>query len=101
MNPPLDFWPLLIAMTVASFATRAAGFWLMRFVTITPRLEAALKATPLAVMVGIATPAAASGKPAEILGIVVAIALMRATGNDLVAAIGGVAALALARQFVI
>jgi uncharacterized membrane protein len=101
MNPPLDFWPLLIAMTVASFATRAAGFWLMRFVTITPRLEAALKATPLAVMVGIATPAAASGKPAEILGIVVTIGLMRATGNDLVAAIGGVAALALARQFVI
>lgn len=89
-----EFGPLLLAMALAAFACRAGGFLLMRFVSITPRLEAALKATPLAVMVGIAAPAAASGRPPELLGIVATIILMRLTGNDLVAAIGGVVALA-------
>lgn len=93
-----DFWPLLAAMTLASFACRAGGFWLMRFVPITPRLEAALRATPLAVMVGIATPAAASGRPPEILAIIATIVLMRLTGNDLVAALTGVVVIAVLRQ---
>lgn len=98
MTMPIDFWPLLAATAVASFACRASGFWLMRFVPITPRLEAALRATPLAVMVGIAIPAAASGRPPEILAILAVIVLMRLTRNDLVAALGGVIFLAILRQ---
>jgi len=98
MTQPSDFWLLLAGATLVSFACRAGGFWLMRFVSITPRLEAALRATPLAVMVGIATPAATSGRPAEILAILVTIVLMRATRNDLAAALGGVAVLAVLRQ---
>ena len=95
-----EFWLLLAAMALASYASRAAGFWLMRFVPITPRLEAALRATPLAVMVGIATPAAASGSLPEILAIAATILLMRFLRNDLVASIGGVAVIALLRQVI-
>ncbi len=42
-----------------------AGFVAMRFVTITPRIEAALRATPLSVMAGIVAVAAMRGGPAS------------------------------------
>ncbi len=97
MTLRLDLLPLLLALTLASFACRAGGFWLMRFVTVTPRLQAALNAAPLAVMVGVVTPAAARGNPPEILGLVVTAAVMRLTRSDLVAALSGVLAVALTR----
>jgi uncharacterized membrane protein len=89
--------PLLAGLALASFGCRALGFALMRFVTITPRVKAALEAAPLAVMVGIVTPAAVRGGPPEWVALVVTAAAMRLTGNDLVAAFSGVAALAVAR----
>jgi len=92
-----DLLPLLLALTLASFACRAGGFWLMRFVIVTPRMQAALDAAPLAVMVGIVTPAAARGNPPELLGLVVIAAVMRLTRSDLVASLAGVATVALAR----
>lgn len=92
-----DFPSLLLALLAASFACRAAGFWLMRFVTVTPRLRAALGAAPLAVMVGIVAPAAVRGQPAEWLGLCVTALVMRTTGNDLVASLAGVATVACTR----
>lgn len=86
--------PLLVAMAAASFACRAGGFWLMRFVPVTPRLQAALRATPLAVMVGIVAPAAARGNAAELAALVLVAAIVRRTNNDLLAAIAGVAVVA-------
>ena len=59
----------LFALAFASFACRAGGFWLMRFVTVTPRLRTTLAAAPLAVMIGIVTPAALRGGVAEITGL--------------------------------
>jgi uncharacterized membrane protein len=97
MMPYAEFIPLMIAMAAASFLCRAGGFWFMRFIPITPRLEAALRATPLAVMVGIATQAAASGRPPEIAGLVATILVMRLTRNDFGAGVAGVATLAGAR----
>ncbi|MGL5114125.1 MAG: AzlD family protein [Beijerinckiaceae bacterium] len=92
-----EFLPLLLAMAVAAFACRAAGFFLMRYVTVTPRIEAALKATPLAVMVGIVAPAALKGGPAEWAGLAMIFLVMRLQGNDLVAAFAGVATVAAVR----
>lgn len=88
------FLPLLLVMALASFACRASGFWLMRFIPATPRLEAALKATPLAVMVGIVAPVAMRGQPSELVALGVVGLTMRLTGNDLVAALAGVATVA-------
>ena len=97
MSIDLALLPLLVAMAAASFACRAGGFWLMRFVPVTPRLQAALRATPLAVMVGIVAPAAARGRPAELAALVLVAAVARWTNNDLLAALVGVAAVAALR----
>jgi uncharacterized membrane protein len=93
----LELLPWLLALAAASFACRAAGFWLMRFVRLDPRLQAALRAAPLAVMVGIVMPAAARGQPAELIALGVIALTMKLARNDLVAALAGVAAVALAR----
>jgi len=92
----IDPW-WLAALALASYGCRAGGFWLMRFIAITPRLEVALRAAPLAVMIGVVTPAALHGGSAEIGGLVVAALAMRVFGNDLVATVAGVVAVALLR----
>lgn len=97
MSFRVELLPLLIAVTLASFACRAGGFWLMRFVDVTPRVQAALRAAPLAVMIGIVVPAALRGGVAEWLGIVTTAVLMALTRRDLVAALAGVAAVAVCR----
>lgn len=97
MSTDIDFLIALAAMGLAAFACRAGGFLLMRYVPVTPRIEAALKAIPLAVMIGIATPVLARFHPPEIIALAVIAAVMRVTRNDLVAALTGVAVVALGR----
>ena len=92
----IDPW-WLAALALASYGCRAGGFWLMRFFVITPRIEAALRAAPLAVMIGVVTPAALHGGAAELGGLVAAALAMRFLGNDLVATVAGVVAVALLR----
>jgi uncharacterized membrane protein len=92
-----ELLPLLIALALASYACRAGGFWLMRFVTVTPRLRATLAAAPLAVMLGIVTPAALRGGIPEWIGLAATFAAMRLWRNDLVAMFVGVATVALCR----
>ncbi len=87
----------LVGMALASFACRISGFLLMGYVTITPRVEAALKAIPLSVMVGIVTPAATSGKLPELLGLLAVGGVMKLVRKDLAAAVAGAAAVAVAR----
>lgn len=97
MSTNADFLLALLAMGLAAFACRAGGFLLMRYVPVTPRLEAGLKAIPLAVMLGIMAPALARFRPPEIAGLVVIAVVMRATRSDLAAALVGVAVVALGR----
>lgn len=98
MDTSADFLLALAAMAAASYACRLGGFVAMRFVTVTPRLDAALRAVPLSVMLGIAAPALADrGGPAEWIGLAAVVLAMRLTRNDPLAAIIGVAAVALAR----
>ena len=99
MTTSPEFLLALAAMATASFACRVGGYLMMGLVPITPRLEAALRAIPLAVMVGIVTPVAATGRPPEIAGIVTAALAMKLIGNDLVATLVGIAAVAVARWF--
>lgn len=91
------FYIALAAMAAASYACRVAGYVLMGWVTITPRIEAALKAIPLGVMVGIVMPAASSGKVPELLGLATVALVMRLARSDVVAALAGAAAVGLAR----
>jgi len=90
----------LAGMALASFACRISGFLLMGYVTITPRVEAALKAIPLSVMVGIVTPAATSGKLPELLALLAVGVVMKLVRNDLAAAVAGAATVAGARWLI-
>lgn len=91
------FLAALTAMACASYACRLAGFLLMSLVTVTPRVEAALKAMPLGVMIGIVTPAMFGGKLPEMVAIAVVGVTMKTTGNDLAAALAGAATVAVCR----
>ncbi len=94
-----DFLWLVLLVGAVAFACRAGGFLLMRFIPASPRLEAALRATPLAVMVGIVAPAAAHGGVPELLALAVIIGLARLGANDVVSALAGVAVVAVTRSY--
>lgn len=87
----------ILAMALASYGCRVAGYLLMGYVPITSRVQAALKAIPLGVMIGIVLPSALAGKLPEIVGLAVVGMAMKLFGNDVVAALAGAAAVALCR----
>ncbi|MEP7057919.1 MAG: AzlD domain-containing protein [Caldimonas sp.] len=72
----------------------------MRFVAVTPRVESALRAAPLAVMVGVVAPAALHGGIAELVGLAVVGLAMGWRGNDVVAMLAGVVAVAAMRALI-
>ncbi len=93
-----DSFPiLLLVMAASAFFCRVAGFTLMRLVPVSPRIEAALRATPLAVMAGIAALALQQGGLAEALALAAVVALTYLIGSDVAAALLGVALVALLR----
>lgn len=91
------FAVLLAVMAAAALLCRVAGFTLMRFVPVSSRLEAALRATPLAVMAGIAALALQAGGLAEALALGAVVALTLALRSDVAAALLGVVIVALLR----
>lgn len=97
MDADATFYIALAGMAVASYACRLAGYLLMGWLTITPRLEAGLRAMPIGVMAGIVAPSVASGRPAEIAGLLTVGLLMKLTGSDIAAAVAGSAVVATLR----
>lgn len=100
MSLRAELLPMLFALALSSYACRAGGFWLMRFVTVTPRLRATLAAAPLAVMLGIVMPAALHGGVPEWFGLAATFIAMRLWRSDLAAMFVGVSAVALARALI-
>lgn len=91
-------FPLLLAvMAAASFLCRVAGFTLMRFVPVSSRVEAALRATPLAVMAGITALAVQQGGLAEGLALASVVGLTLVLRSDVAAALLGVVVVAALR----
>ena len=97
MSPSPELLFALLAMGLVAYLCRAAGYFAMGFVRLTPRVEAWLVAIPLAVVVAILAPAAASGRPPELVGILAALAARWLSGNDFLGVGAGVGAVALAR----
>ena len=100
MSLRAELVPMLLALALASYACRVGGFWLMRFVAVTPRVRATLAAAPLAVMLGIVTPAALRGGVHEWIGLAATFAAMRLWKSDLAAMFAGIAGIALARYLI-
>ena len=88
---------VVAAMAVTAYLTRIAGFFLMSFVAVTPRVEAWLKALPLAIMGAILAPTFAHGGPAEYAGFAATFAVFMWRRNDILAAVAGMATVALVR----
>ena len=72
------------------------GFFLMRYVSITPRVDAWLRAIPIALIGAILGPVAVNGGPPEWLGLVAAVGLMY-FANEFVATIMACAVVAVTR----
>jgi len=92
-----SFAALLAVMAAAAFLCRVAGFTLMRYVPVSPRVEAALRATPLAVMAGITVLALQAGGLAEGLALASVVGLTLVLRSDVAAALLGVVVVALLR----
>ncbi len=88
---------IILVMTVAAALCRLAGYGFMRFVPLTPRVEAGLKAVPLAVMIGIMGPPMVRGGVPELVGLVATVAAVRFGFNDLLALLAGMGAVAALR----
>lgn len=88
---------IIAAMALASYLTRVTGFFLMRFVSVTPRVEAWLRALPLAIMGSILAPIAAHGGAAEYAGFAATVFVYLWRRNDILAAFAGMAAVAAMR----
>lgn len=85
---------VIAVMTASAFACRLSGFWFMRLIPITPRVEAGLKAIPLAVMLAIMIPPVMRGGIPETVGMFATMAVVRIGANDLVAVIVGMGSVA-------
>ncbi len=93
-------FPLLLAvMAGAAIFCRFGGYLAMRYLPVTPRLEAALRATPAAVMGAIGAIAVANGGAIEALALAAAVVLTLVIGQDAVGALLAVALAAVARLF--
>ena len=96
MTGNLDIWLTIAGMAVVSYFCRAGGFWAMRFVRLTPRLEGVLAAMPSALFAAILARTVAHAGPVETAGVVIAFVLARLAG-DFPGMLGGIAAVALLR----
>ena len=70
---------------------------MMRYLKITPRIESALRAVPLAVMIGIVMPAAATGRIPELAALAAVTVTMKLSNNELLAAVAGLLVVAAGR----
>lgn len=90
---------MLLVMAAAALFCRVAGYMAMRHLPASPRIDAALRATPLAVMSAIAAIAIAQGGAIEAMALCAAVGLTFILRNDIAAALLAVAIAALLRAF--
>ena len=75
----LDGWTVLaiLGMALATYATRAGGFLLMRFITVSGRMRVALDALPAAILMAVIAPTVLTTGLAEVgAGAIATIAAM-------------------------
>ena len=89
----------VVGMAAITYATRAGGFWLMRYIAMTPVLEAFLRGMAGSVVVAIIVPAAVKGDLAARLAIAVAVVVMLTTRQAVLGMMAGVVVAAGWRAF--
>ena len=84
-------------MTAVTVASRLGGYFMMRYVEVTPRVRRMLDALPGSIIVAAALPVAVNGGPIVMLALGAAIAVSVLRRNDFLAVITGMLVAALAR----
>lgn len=97
LNGPAGPALAIAAMGLASYLCRVSGVVLMGWVSLTPRVERALRALPGSIIVAVAVPAGVAAGPAGIVGLIAAAATMALVRLDLAAILVGVATVAAGR----
>ncbi|MGB3273919.1 MAG: AzlD domain-containing protein [Xanthobacteraceae bacterium] len=85
---------VMVAVTVAS---RLGGYWLMRYVTVTPRVRRMLDALPGSIILAAVAPVAVNGGAVVMLAIGAAVAVAILTRSDFLAVAVGMALAAAVR----
>jgi uncharacterized membrane protein len=97
MQIRIDVLLVVLGMAAVTYLARAGGLWLMNRVTLSPRLERALRTLPGTVLVAIVAPLVFSGDMAVRIGAAVTVLVSLRVPNVLVAMLAGVATVALVR----
>ena len=92
-----DVMVAFAVMTAVTVASRLGGYWLMGYVTVTPRVRRMLDALPGSIIVAAALPVAVNGGPVVMFAIAAAMAVTIIRRNDFIAVITGMAVAAIAR----
>jgi branched chain amino acid efflux pump len=100
-NDPAVYAPIwgIVAMALATYFTRVAGFWLMTHVPMTLRVRRMLETLPGAIVVAIIVPLAARAGAPGFIGIGVTFASMLLRRNEFLAVALGLISISLARAF--
>ena len=98
MPARIDVLTAILVVGVVSYACRAGGYLLMRYVRVTPRVEAWLQAIPIAIVGAVLGPIAANGGPPEWAGLAAAALVMRWLKSDFASILAAVVAVALLRR---
>lgn len=88
---------VLLGLGASTYATRAGGFFLMRFVRVTPRVRQWLASLPMAVMGAFLAPVALSGGIAELAAMAVTVVVTRTVNSTIAPIVSGVGTVALLR----
>jgi uncharacterized membrane protein len=81
----------ILGMSVATYATRAGGFWLMSHVTLSRKLERFLRHSAGGVLIAIVVAAAMKGDKGMWVGLAVVIGVMLALNRSMLALVIGTA----------
>lgn len=88
---------VVLVLALVTYGTRIGGFWIMRFMPVTPAMEAFLRYLSGSVLVAILAPAVIEGAIPAMAAALAAALVMIAVRNMLAAMAVGVTAAALLR----
>ena len=92
-----DVMIMIAAMALVTLALRTTGFWLMRYVPVTPPIQRMLDALPGSIIAAAVLPSVVQGGLIAWLAVISAMLSMWLTRSDFVAVITGMTIAALAR----
>jgi uncharacterized membrane protein len=100
-SDPAVYGPIagILAMALATYFTRVAGFWLMAHVPMTARVRRMLETLPGAIVVATIVPLVARAGMAGLIGIGATFASMLLRRNEFLAVALGLTAISLARAY--